>query len=185
MTTATETVATTAAEDGERTALYRFFDAADRLLYSGRSLNPTSRAVAHRWGKDWFRDVAAIRMTWYARPEDAAIAEFVSIAIENPAYNVQRPHERGWVPGHGLQAAGLPWTADGERLGASGLGVGLCSCGAMSPELPTNCARKRWHTAHADEVRTELLDRIATGVGLPVPIERRLPAPTAEGLLAA
>lgn len=31
-------------------------------------------------------------------------------------------------------------------------GVGGCSCGAISPPLPSNAARKRWHKAHKAEI---------------------------------
>jgi hypothetical protein len=37
----------------------------------------------------------------------------------------------------------------------TGLAVGhtYCSCGARSPELPSDNARKRWHREHKDEIR--------------------------------
>lgn len=33
------------------------------------------------------------------------------------------------------------------------VGVGRCSCGAVSPELTGNSARKRWHADHKADVR--------------------------------
>jgi hypothetical protein len=31
-------------------------------------------------------------------------------------------------------------------------GVAVCRCGAVSPPLPSNAARKRWHKAHKADV---------------------------------
>jgi hypothetical protein len=39
---------------------------------------------------------------------------------------------------------------------STGSGVGGCSCGARSPELPSRAARKRWHKDHKAEVRARL-----------------------------
>jgi hypothetical protein len=32
------------------------------------------------------------------------------------------------------------------------VGPGQCSCGLLSPDLPSTAARKRWHDAHKDDV---------------------------------
>lgn len=59
------------------------------------------------------------------------------------------------VAGHGLQAEGKPYQPNGEgshmRAGRY-VGYALCSCGATSPELESDAARKRWHMAHKDEM---------------------------------
>lgn len=50
------------------------------------------------------------------------------------------------ITGHALIAEGKVL---GEyRYGVGGVGVGGCSCGARSPELPSGNARKQWHREH-------------------------------------
>lgn len=55
------------------------------------------------------------------------------------------------VKGHGLQWEGK--TRDQWMYG-SGItaGVGHCSCGGRSPELPTTAARQRWHKKHKQAI---------------------------------
>lgn len=70
------------------------------------------------------------------------------------------------LPGHGLLSEGWPyeWRQGDEEDAPSWhkssrrdwAGHGVCSCGAASPaSLDTNNARKRWHKAHKEAVRTE------------------------------
>jgi hypothetical protein len=59
------------------------------------------------------------------------------------------------VSGHTLIDEGSAYNANGKRpwsLCANAAGYGKCSCGALSPELPSKNARKRWHRAHKAEV---------------------------------
>ena len=64
------------------------------------------------------------------------------------------------VKGHTLRSEGAAYsrTADGERHtrarwnSASGVGYGLCSCGATSDILDSAGLRKRWHRNHKAEV---------------------------------
>jgi len=69
------------------------------------------------------------------------------------------------LPGHGLLSEGWPYERhQGDEEAAPSwhrsarpdwLGHGVCSCGAYSPDvLETNGARKRWHRAHKEEIRT-------------------------------
>lgn len=37
-----------------------------------------------------------------------------------------------------------------------GAGEARCSCGAVSPVLPSTNARRKWHREHKDEVRADL-----------------------------
>lgn len=71
------------------------------------------------------------------------------------------------LPGHGLLSEGWPyeWRQGGEEDAPSWhkssrrdwAGHGVCSCGAASPLLETNNARKRWHRdVHKPAVRAEL-----------------------------
>lgn len=49
------------------------------------------------------------------------------------------------VKGHHLLFEGA---ALGQSFNRTGSGIGGCSCGARSEELPTRAARKRWHKDH-------------------------------------
>lgn len=68
------------------------------------------------------------------------------------------------LPGHGLLSEGWPYERrQGDEEEAPSWhksprpdwsGHGVCSCGAHSGVLETNNARKRWHKAHKDEIRS-------------------------------
>jgi hypothetical protein len=64
------------------------------------------------------------------------------------------------VKGHTLADEGAPYLANEQGQlerqwklygGVSGKGRGLCSCGAVSPILPSAYQRKKWHRAHKSE----------------------------------
>lgn len=83
-----------------------------------------------------------------------------------------RPHLRSpsrvgqtVLPGHGLRGEGAafvsydcPRCPDGFESGEPSPwpfeGHALCRCGAESPHLLSGGQRKRWHSAHKDEVRS-------------------------------
>lgn len=57
--------------------------------------------------------------------------------------------------GHGLQAEGSAYTADGARVmynTVAGTGHGRCACGETSPEAKSGNARKAWHRQHKAEI---------------------------------
>jgi hypothetical protein len=59
------------------------------------------------------------------------------------------------VPGHSLMQAGRPYKKKGNGYvvaDAARDGVGLCTCGATSPQLVTNNQRKKWHLGHRQEI---------------------------------
>lgn len=77
-------------DDGipERTALYRLYDASDRLLYVGISNNPESRWKSHLYGvASWPQLVASRTATWFASREEAEEAEVIAIKSEAPRFN--------------------------------------------------------------------------------------------------
>lgn len=54
---------------------------------------------------------------------------------------------------HALVGSGAPHNRDGYRLPeawshTSGGGHAACSCGSLSPDLPSRSARRRWHREH-------------------------------------
>lgn len=80
-----------------RTALYRFFDPDDVLLYVG-----TTDDVETRWGqhanmKAWWPDVARKTVTWYDVRETAEGEERLAIREETPLHNVQHAPGRNPV----------------------------------------------------------------------------------------
>lgn len=70
-------------------ALYRFYDAADVLLYAGISVDPILRMKAHRREKDWWTQVRSMTVEPFPTRKDALDAEAEAIRTEKPLYNVQ------------------------------------------------------------------------------------------------
>jgi len=70
-----------------RTALYRYFDIDDRLLYVGISDKPTRRWSQHRHKKPWASQVATQQAEWFDTRVEAAARELAAIHTEKPIYN--------------------------------------------------------------------------------------------------
>jgi hypothetical protein len=61
------------------------------------------------------------------------------------------------IAGHSNRAGGAPRAADGTLLptygpGSSQTGHAQCSCGEISPPLPSGRERKLWHIQHREEL---------------------------------
>jgi hypothetical protein len=88
---------------GRRTAVYRLFDADDRLLYVGCTCDPWVRLDQHR-GKAWWREVTDFTTTWFPDRRLALLYEAEAIAAEGPLHNINRPDPAcistpaPWVP---------------------------------------------------------------------------------------
>lgn len=109
----------------EPTAVYRFYDKGDILLYVGISRNPFYRFTQHH-AKDWWCLVDSYDLEWYEDRRTALWVEAAAILNEGPAYNRQRP------PG------AVDWTIP-EREGwwvTNQVGYPCISCGA-TPEIRT------------------------------------------------
>lgn len=61
---------------------------------------------------------------------------------------VARPPRPPLVRGHGLQGEGAAY----EGMSRVWIGRGTCACGAQSPVLESDYARKRWHRQHKLDV---------------------------------
>jgi hypothetical protein len=61
------------------------------------------------------------------------------------------------LAGHELWSEGKPIEGR-NRYASPREGRGECSCGALSPTLPSNAKRKQWHRDHKADIR-------AAGVG--------------------
>ena len=64
------------------------------------------------------------------------------------------------LAGHGLEGEGIAHEPGQEvehrvcgGVWGSRTGYGLCECGATSPVLESDSARRKWHKAHKDEIR--------------------------------
>jgi prevent-host-death family protein len=73
--------------DEERTAVYRLYDEAGRLLYIGISYQPEVRFEQHSELKSWWADVARREIEWFDDRPTAAAAEALAIRTEDPEYN--------------------------------------------------------------------------------------------------
>lgn len=69
-------------------------------------------------------------------------------------------HRANRLPGHALQHEGKPYERGDEEDWLRTwlpIGVGLCQCGATSPELGSDTARKAWHRdVHKPAVRAQM-----------------------------
>lgn len=75
--------------DDQPTTLYRMLAAEGELLYVGISMSSLQRMMQHRSTKTWWREIAHIEFVHYPNRTEARAAERVSIADENPRYNLQ------------------------------------------------------------------------------------------------
>jgi hypothetical protein len=75
---------------GTYAAVYRAFDADDRLLYVGCSIQWPLRLGQHAADKPWWKDVARVELTHYDSWPEALKAEGRAQVDESPAHNVVR-----------------------------------------------------------------------------------------------
>lgn len=76
-----------------RTALYRFFNADDELLYVGIAVDPAHRWKEHRGTKPWAHEVTMRVIEWLPSRSEALVAELRAIRDEKPRYNIRNsPH---------------------------------------------------------------------------------------------
>ncbi len=76
----------------QQTAVYRFFDVDDVLLYVGITKNFEARKQQHKGTKTWWAEVDSDRtiVTWYDDEPTALRAELDAINGEHPVHNVDR-----------------------------------------------------------------------------------------------
>lgn len=85
-------------DPNRRTALYRFFDAENQLLYAGITVDIKKRWSYHanEQAESWWPLVARHTLEWHATRTRASRAEVKAIKTENPLYNVlHTPRNRG------------------------------------------------------------------------------------------
>lgn len=93
---------------GERTALYRFFDQKDQLLYVGITRDPPGRWAQHAADKAWWPSVSVREVEWWPTRPAAEAAEKAAITAERPLHNVWGTdrHREVSMAFHGVVPAG-------------------------------------------------------------------------------
>lgn len=71
-----------------KTALYRHWNSAGKLLYVGISLKPFERLATHVYGSHWADDVTSVTIEYFDTRADADTAERKAIREERPAHNI-------------------------------------------------------------------------------------------------
>jgi predicted GIY-YIG superfamily endonuclease len=129
-------------ESPERTALYRYFDASDDLLYIGISNDPDFRWKAHLYGSDrngWPSKAVRRAVEWFASRPLALAAE--AIRTECPRHNGAHNYDDApFNPNSWAEASGprkVPVVADLMR---SEIASGHWSHGQRIPSLRTLAA---------------------------------------------
>jgi predicted GIY-YIG superfamily endonuclease len=74
-------------ENNGRTALYRLYDAEDRLLYVGITDVLAARMRQHAKEQQWWPEVARQTVAWYDERAKADLAETLAVAAEKPLHN--------------------------------------------------------------------------------------------------
>jgi len=83
---------------GERTAVYRLYDAEDVLLYVGATKNTARRWSQHAKKKSWWHRVARREVVWFDSRPSALLAEHRAIVSEHPLHNSPKDPQ-GLYPG--------------------------------------------------------------------------------------
>lgn len=81
-------VATWTSPEDRLTAVYRFYDDQDRLLYVGITCNLTARLRDHEASAPWWADHRAATVNWQDNRAIAVAEERFAIQNEKPIYNV-------------------------------------------------------------------------------------------------
>jgi predicted GIY-YIG superfamily endonuclease len=111
------------AEGAVPTAVYRFYDAGDALLYVGATDDLERRWKHHSYVQPWWPEVDQKRneVTWYPDRESALAAETAAIKAERPRINtihaVERPPRPELAPAD--TRTRLTTTEVGAKVGAS------------------------------------------------------------------
>lgn len=75
-------------KDVNKTALYRYFNSDDALLYVGISSRLTDRVKRHSIGSDFFSQSVRMTIEWFDTRDEAIDAEIIAIKSEEPIFNV-------------------------------------------------------------------------------------------------
>ncbi|MGW6557926.1 GIY-YIG nuclease family protein [Streptomyces hydrogenans] len=84
--------------------MYRFYDAANELIYVGITNNPPKRWQLHAYEKSWWKDVVTREVEWYPTREEAEVVESQVIDYQRPKWNTD-----GGEPERGRPGSGSSW----------------------------------------------------------------------------
>lgn len=142
----------------ERTALYRFYDSADCLLYVGISLGPATRFRAHA-SRDWWPGVAKSTLEWWPDLESAKAAEKLAIETERPTHNRALTVPPGNHAQRCTTIASLRNEMDEAEAHVQAirrqlLAEVVAACQGAGPGVATEVARyARWSPSHVRKIR--------------------------------
>lgn len=94
----------------ERTAVYRFYDKDDVLLYVGVTGDFEVRKSKHALTAKWWPEVARHELEWHSSRLDAFIAEATLIRDERPVHNLHSPSPENIAALAGHAKGGRPST---------------------------------------------------------------------------
>lgn len=80
------------------TALYRFYDADNALLYVGVSRSLPDRWNWHRCRTGWYARARLVSLSFYPSRRDAFCAEAAAIRTQHPLFNILRCRTRSSYP---------------------------------------------------------------------------------------
>jgi predicted GIY-YIG superfamily endonuclease len=83
--------------NGIPTALYRLYDAQDRLLYVGVTIDTKRRFGEHRREKSWWPEVVRKAIEWFPSRTLAQEAEATAVREEKPLLDATHRLGGGWM----------------------------------------------------------------------------------------
>lgn len=97
-------------EPSERTAVYRLYDADDRLLYVGITTNPQRRWWQHARDKHWWPEVTRKTVEWFETRKSAERIEKIEVEEEEPVYNrvYNGPERRTELRNEDIRRSSIP-----------------------------------------------------------------------------
>lgn len=131
-----------------RTAVYRFYDNDNTLIYVGITNNPVKRWDLHAYEKPWWSDVTLREIEWFSTREEAEVAEAQIISSRRPKWNVDGGEPERGKPGLTSGHLQKGWEPDEHIL----------SLVARYDEEQRNLAQAR------DELEAEIVRVMRTGV---------------------
>lgn len=99
-----------------RTAVYRFFDSSDALIYIGITNNPPKRWALHAYQKPWWKDVALREVEWFDTREEAEVVEAQVISHCRPKWNIDGGEPERGKPGASAGHIQKGWEPDQHIL---------------------------------------------------------------------
>lgn len=94
---------------GSTFVVYRFYNAADEVLYVGWSHNVLKRFEKHRWERKWWKQVARIELDHRPSAAAAQAHEAELIKALRPLHN--RQHNPDWTTNDGRWQLVTDWRA--------------------------------------------------------------------------